>query len=338
MVVTPGVVNEIIDTSIKLKGGAEKPILMKEIPIKTVKVILKFGREGILGPRQIMRFARVSKSTYYRVLRRYADVQDLRTIKTENRKERRQGRLPAQLPPAHVRKILEYRIMFRANANALRELLKAKENISLSHYAIYKTLRSADMVNAQGKKKRRNKWVRFERKHSLSLWQTDWTALNGKHLIVILDDASRLVVGWGLFGRATTDNSLKVLKEAIRRYGKPKAMLTGRDVQFYCSEKYDGGGKGRNDFQLFLEANGIQHILARVNHPQTCGKIERFFGEVKTRINRWKDFATVDEVVQWHNELKPHMSLDFDNLETPVQAFQRKMHYKRNVDKTFVKV
>ena len=89
---------------------------------------------------------------------------------------------------------------------------------------------------------------------------------------------------------------------------------------------------------IFLEANEIDHILARVNHPQTCGKIERFFGEVKTRIIRWKDFSTVEEVIHWHNEIKPHMSLDLENLETPLQEFQRKMHHKKVIIKDFVEV
>lgn len=91
-------------------------------------------------------------------------------------------------------------------------------------------------------------------------------------------------------------------------------------------------------FQKFLDTNDIKHILARVNHPQTCGKIERNFGEVKGRIIRWQEFNTVDEVVKWHNEIKPHTSLNVDVCETPLEAFQRKMHYNRVVIKEFVEV
>jgi hypothetical protein len=33
----------------------------------------------------------------------------------------------------------------------------------------------------------------------------------------------------------------------------------------------------------------------------------------------------VDEHVHWHNEVKPHLSLNIEALETPIQAFQRKL-------------
>ncbi len=145
-------------------------------------------------------------------------------------------------------------------------------------------------------------------------------------LIVFIDDASRLVVGWGISNNATSENSAMVLKQAIMKYGKPRNILTGRDIQFYSSDK-NGKAKGETYFQRFLDANEIHHILVHVNHPQICGKVEKFFGEVKSRI-KWKNFDNVGDIVHWHNEVKPHLSLDFDNLETSIHAFQRKMHHK----------
>jgi putative transposase len=65
-----------------------------------------------------------------------------------------------------------------------------------------------------------------------------------------------------------------------------------------------------------------EHILARVNHPQTNGKLERFHGEIK-RKQKW--FESIDNLIHWWNYTKPHMSLDWDNLETPAKAFVRKM-------------
>jgi transposase InsO family protein len=32
------------------------------------------------------------------------------------------------------------------------------------------------------------------------------------------------------------------------------------------------------EFKQFLIEHGIKHIVARIKHPQTNGKIERFFG------------------------------------------------------------
>jgi len=52
-----------------------------------------------------------------------------------------------------------------------------------------------------------------------------------------------------------------------------------------------------------------------VNHPQTNGKIERGSLEVERREYK---FGSVDAVVHWHNEIKPHSSFNYDE---PDQAF-----------------
>jgi len=97
----------------------------------------------------------------------------------------------------------------------------------------------------------------------------DWKQLHhdGRWIIAILDDASRLIVGYGLFHEATTDNTLVVLKEAIQRYGCPDEILTDRGTQFYANEG-ERKEKGVSQFETYLAERGIRHILCRVNHPQ----------------------------------------------------------------------
>lgn len=274
--------------------------------------------------------AKVSKSVFYRVLRRFGSC-PIYKIEEKALERRRPGRKRKPIPYEHVSRAVSLRIETRANDRILSRML-AQEGINLPHCKVYDILMSAGLIHMLKDKRKRRTWVRWERKHSLSLWQTDWTLFKGKWLIVFMDDASRLVVGWGLFDRATSENSVKVLKEAISRYGKPKSILTGRDCQFYATLREGYEGAMETYFQRFLKTNGIKHILARVNHPQTCGKIERFFGEVKKRIETWKDFATVEEVVQWHNNIKPHMSLsDEERLVTPAQAFREKLHHNARI-------
>ena len=173
----------------------------------------------------------------------------------------------------------------------------------------------------QPSKQRRRKWVRYEREHSMSLWHTDWKPLqDGRWWIAYLDDASRMVMDHGVFPEATTDNSLSVLERAVAEYGLPREILTDRGTQFYASEG-ERKEKGVSLFEAYLVEKGIRHILCRVNHPQTNGKLERFYGVYDQKIHQFK---SISEYVQWHNEVKPHLSLDFENLETPIQAFHRK--------------
>jgi transposase InsO family protein len=81
------------------------------------------------------------------------------------------------------------------------------------------------------------KWIRCERKYSNSLWHTNWTLTQGMGwLIAYLDDASRFIVGYGLFQEATSQHSVEVLKQAIDEHGKPASILTDRGIQFYANE------------------------------------------------------------------------------------------------------
>ncbi len=70
----------------------------------------------------------------------------------------------------------------------------------------------------------------------------------------------------------------------------------------------------------------LDTLLQEINHPQTNGKIERFFGLMEQKLHL---FDSVEEFVNWYNFVKPHMSLNFDKLETPYQSFLRKLPAER---------
>ena len=63
-----------------------------------------------------------------------------------------------------------------------------------------------------------------------------------------------------------------------------------------------------------------------MKHPQTNGKIERWFGLFEQKLYL---FNSVDEFVFWYNTLKSHMSLNLDECETPDQAFWRRLLSER---------
>ena len=244
---------------------------------------------------------------------------------------RRDGVIPALKKPGRPRKasisikdasmILETYDRLKVNALTLESVLKHNYGKHIPHNRIHAVVKEAGRALPQPSKQNRRKWVRYEREHSMSLWHTDWKQLNnGSWFIAYMDDASRLIVGYGVFQEATAENTLKVLREALAEYGRPKEILTDRGSQFYANEG-ERKEKGVGRFETFLAEKCIKHILCRVNHPQTNGKLERFYGVCGQKKHQFK---SIDEYVRWHNEIKPHLSLDFENLETPIQAFHRK--------------
>lgn len=304
---------------------------MKPLTARKRRFILRYFDSNEYGKQRLAQMLKISKSSVYRVFRTF---QKTGRVTFE---PGRCGRKPHKPTTNEVEVAIAYRKKYKACDSTLQALLK-RDGIVLSHNQIYRILKANGLIHKQKNKRKRKDWIRFERKHSLSLWQADWKLLkNGNWIIAFKDDAARLIVASGEFTNATSENSKKVLAQGIRQWGRPLAVLTGRDAQFYASDK-KGVPFGNTVFQDFLDANGIKHIVGRVNHPQTCGKIERFFGEVERRLYTWHDFGTLDEVVHWHNELLPSRSLDFDRLETPVQAFARKMHHKRRIIKTVIEI
>ena len=90
------------------------------------------------------------------------------------------------------------------------------------------------------------------------------------------------MTGCGVFHEAITENDLLVLDEAIKAHGKPASILTDRGTQFYASES-EVKKNGNSKFEERMVERGIKHILPRVRHPQTNGKIERFHGELQRK-------------------------------------------------------
>ncbi len=157
---------------------------------------------------------------------------------------------------------------------------------------------------------------RFERSRPGELWQTDITYLNVPwrrkplYLIVFLDDFSRYVVGWGLFTHMRQEIALETFEEACARFGKPKEVLSDQGRQYFA-------WRGRSEFAKLLEKEGVKHVVARAQHPETVGKCERFWGTVKKELWERVHPKDLDEArerlrhfIAHHNHQRPHQSLD----------------------------
>ena len=88
--------------------------------------------------------------------------------KKEGLLEKQLGRPEEQLPLA----IREQIMSLRKKGHGIRRIegLLKIGGINVSHNKIHKLLTRLGMVNQEPKKARRNKYVRWERKHSNSLW------------------------------------------------------------------------------------------------------------------------------------------------------------------------
>jgi putative transposase len=214
---------------------------------------------------------------------------------------------------------------YRFGARMLEVAIRKVFKIRISHNRIHMYLKAADLAHEDPQKKKRRKWVRYEREHSLSAGHIDWHESGWSDLKVcaIIDDASRMILAGGEFKNANTENSKLVVDQLVERYWwlcPMREIIMDHGAEFGAHRIHEDG-KWNSDFKKHLERHGIKPILAKVKHPQTNGKLERWFGEYQRHRLA---FSSFEEFRDWYNN-RPHGSLDFEHLETPEKAFRRKM-------------
>jgi transposase InsO family protein len=157
---------------------------------------------------------------------------------------------------------------------------------------------------------------RFERARPNQLWQTDLFTFVLKrqnrrlYLVGFMDDHSRFVVGYGLHASASGALVLEVLRAAIASYGPPEEVLTDNGPQYVT-------WRGKSQFSKELEQQGIRQVVSRPRHPQTLGKIERFWGTLWRECLQRAVFLDLEDArrriglfIDHYNFQRPHQGLD----------------------------
>jgi len=224
--------------------------------------------------------------------------------------------------------------MYRANASYIVKILRAK-GYSIDNNRINQVLKEVGFAMSEPKKWHSKKWIGYEREHSNSLWHVDWHEIKdprkGLWLIVYEDDSSRFIVCYGVYPTPTFKYSVDVLMKAISMYGKPEEILSDHGTTFYAVES-DEREKGLLEFEKFLIKEKITLIVGRVNHPQTNGKVEKFFDIFEKKV---KFFNSVDEFMNWYNFIRPHGAFDIEKLETPAVIFYQRLPKNEIIEQSF---
>ena len=288
--------------------------VMKKLNNKRLRWIIREMRRGEQSAYRIAKQQNVT-SRYVRMLhKRYLNLQGYLIDKIRLQKC---GRKPKPVTRQEVEIVKEVTNEFGFGA-VMAEKILAERGIRIPHNRIHKILVQEGLAKNEYRKSRRRKWIRYQRRHSNSLWHTDWMEHRKIWYILYEDDASRLITGHGEFKTATADSSILTFEEAAKKWGTPKQVISDHGSQF-CEDE-----EKIYRFREYLKSKGVDHILARVKHPQTNGKLEKLNHTMQKLIDR---FGNLDDAVKFYNEKRPHMSLENGHLRTPLEAFYDK---KRN--------
>ena len=197
----------------------------------------------------------------------------------------------------------------------LRAQLKRFKGWRLSNKAIARVLREHGFESVhRGSRPEGPEPIRFEAPRRNALWQADFAEVRvgaeRLHVLVILDDFSRYVVGHALSDSPSSEIATETLRQAIARHGKPEAIRTDRGGAFVAFSK-------ETDFGRFLDGELIDHIVGRSYHPQGGGKVESAIGTLRRELWDVFEFSCreeaerrLSEFFQAYNEARAHMGID----------------------------
>jgi Integrase core domain len=141
-------------------------------------------------------------------------------------------------------------------------------------------------------------------------------------ILNLLDDHSRVCVGSDaqrVFKAGDVDDCFG---NAATRYGDPATVLSDNGAVFTGRSR----GQGRVALEVTLARRGIRFRHSRPDHPQTCGKVERFHQTLKKwlttrpRARTLRQLqAQLDSFRGYYNTQRPHRAL---GRRTPIQAYQ----------------
>lgn len=186
------------------------------------------------------------------------------------------------------------------------------------------TRRGAIIPQPQKRPKSATKRFCFARPNEC--WQSDWTGwslADGSAVGIAgsLDDHSRYLVGLRAgTGDADGDLVWSVMLAGIEECGIPSMSLSDNGIvytgRFHSHE---------SAFEINLRALGVRTINSAPFHPQTCGKIERFWQTLKKWLAARDPVVTVaelndllEEFRTFYNHQRPHRAL---RGATPAEAF-----------------
>lgn len=239
-------------------------------------------------------FAKFNYEVNIRTLRRWTSKLNNSNWNLSD-KSKRPKTIHRKTTPELERKIIEIKKETGWGAEKIESL------VSLSHTTINKILNKNKLVDNPKRKKKRIKYIRWQRKTPNSLWQIDHSdqKIKDKYVISIIDDCSRKSLAFVPVNKVTTNVVLKIIDDLEKSYGYPRQILTDNGSAYGLKSRH-------SKFDIQLRKRKIEHIRGAIHSPTTQGKVERLFQTFKREIKFCKDSE------HWrmrYNHFRPHMSL-----------------------------
>ncbi len=276
---------------------------------------------------QFCRDQQISRQTFYKWRRRFGQ-DGLAGLKERSR---RPNSSPGQTPAAVEEAVLRRRkqLLEQGLDHGPQSIVWAlrRDDVAVpSRSTVSRILTRHGLIVAQPQKRPKSATKRFCFSRPNQCWQSDWTGwslADGAAVAIAgsIDDHSRYVPALrAAGGQGTAELVWSTMLAAINECGIP-AMSLADNGMVYTGRLYAFEAA----FEANLRALGTHTINSTPSHPQTCGKIERFWQTLKkwlrarpAAVDVEELNALLDQFRDFYNHHRPHRAL---GGTTPADAF-----------------
>jgi transposase InsO family protein len=224
----------------------------------------------------------------------------------------------SRLPDITKRAILLMKQMHQDwGVDRISDMLLRTQALQASPPAVAKVLAEDGYVVEHAPMHRHEGQVRhFERARPNQLWQTDLFTFILKrqnqrvYLVGFMDDHSRFITSYGLHTSQSGALVIETLRAGIGAYGTPQEVLTDNGSQYIT-------WRGTSQFQQECKKRGIAQIVSSPRHPQTLGKVERFWGslwrecvDAAVFVDLTDARTRIGHFIDYYNFQRPHQGIN----------------------------
>jgi len=142
---------------------------------------------------------------------------------------------------------------YRVSASTLERCIERDYGKHIGHNRIHKIMLHLKLAKKKSNKDvRKKKWIRYERRHSLTAVHIDWHNDGKQWVFGVEDDASRKILSLIECSKATTNKSIDGMEMALQ-YGQIKQCISDHGTQFIKTL-----ANKRSRFKEYLETKGIK--------------------------------------------------------------------------------
>jgi transposase InsO family protein len=269
----------------------------------------------------------ISRQTFYKYRCRFRDE----GLEGLQERSRRPHHSPGQTPAAVEEAVLRKRkqLLEDGRDHGPQSIVWAFERDGQptpSRSTVWRILTRHGLIVPEPRKRPKSAAKRFTFSRPNECWQSDWTEwrlADGSPVAIAgtLDDHSRYLTGLLAGpGDATADLVWSVMLAGIAECGIPSMSLS--DNGFVYTGRWRGH---ETSFEANLRSLGTRTINSSPYHPQTCGKIERFWQTLKKWLRARPEptslaalNALLEEFRAFYNHERRHRAL---RGATPAAAF-----------------